>query len=664
MLFFIGNIKAGRSRHIFGRTKKPKDASLQKTKSPLANNHLNKGARYINVPSVEPLASESSTQRENLAPSVVAVVPNVPAKEEDPLRLSETALSLSSTKHFKSKVRPSSSETDELAKSPELELLNTVAPSPIPPNMHSESIDGDFPTPEELPVTTVLPKSKHLPVRTSPPTFPLPRKLPTKKYSGDFPDSLLGSSKWNLSSLDTAHEIPNGDSTATFPRPKKLPQKIHALVFPRPKDIKKNKAKKGFPRPEHLPRKNNLSAFPRPKKTSAKKIFTEVPTPKKLPIQKISNFPRPDNVEENVTTDSAELPTETIPAPSDFPDSRDGPVIEPSIDLTRSSSIPQKKTEPSRSDIPEKDPDVVEKDPDVGEKELEELSFSELPKPDHPSLKPSVFKRPGSSKIVAHPDFVHSILSSGGGGVAILLPSNSSSNENDSPSQIRPIVINVPNPHQTPLNVTITRQTVHRYKKTHRKNDKPDELESQTTSFNKKQTKSAWKVRMVPKSSLKPRTESLPEPLPVEEPSLETSTEQSSIESVLEPIASESISEPPVEISQPADEVFVPVETTTAWEYVTAPGEPTASPELLKAYAALDSLLISKDRLSSDEGIKTVVTERSPQDGVSLEDGPGVEGTDIAPNPASEVVEPQLGEIFHIFRGIHKLTNLFCRFLH
>ncbi|XGW13155.1 hypothetical protein V3C99_013634 [Haemonchus contortus] len=622
-----------------GRTKKPKDVYLPKTKSPSASNHLSKGARYINVPSVEPLPSEFSEQQENLTSSIVAIMPNEPAKEEDPLRLSESASSLSSTKHFKSKVRPSGSETVGMTESPELEPPNTVVPSPTPPNMPSEPIDVVFPTPEELPVTTVLPKSKHLPIKTSPPTFPFPGKLPTKKYSGDFPDSLLGSSKWNLSNIDTADEISNNDSTATFPRPKKLPQKIHPLEFPRPRNIKKNKAKKGFPRPKHLPRKNNLPAFPKPKKTSAEKMPSEFPRPKKLPVRKISDFPRPDNNEEDLTTVSTELPTETIPAPSDFPDFRDGPVIEPSIDLIRSSSIPQKKAEPSGSDASENDPDVTEKDPDVAEKELEELSLSELPKPDHPSLKPSVFKGPGSSKIVAHPDFVHSILSAGGGGVAILLPSNSSSSENDTPSQIRPIVINVPNPQQTPLNVTITRRTVHRYKKTHRKNAKPDELGSEATPFNKKQAKSAWKVRMIPKSSLKSTADSLPDPLPVDQPPLETSTEQSSIEPVLEPVASESINEPLVEIPQPTDEIAVP---TTAWEYVTAPGEPTASPELLKAYAALDSLLITKDRLSSDDGIKTLDKERSSQGEVSLENGLGEKGTEIAPNPASEVVEPQL----------------------
>ncbi|KAK6040100.1 hypothetical protein COOONC_22394 [Cooperia oncophora] len=251
----------------------------------------------------------------------------------------------------------------------------------------------------------------------------------------------------------------------------------------------------------------------------------------------------------------------------------------------------------------------------LNEEEAGELSSSELPTLNHISI-PSIVALTGSGKVIANPDLTSSVQSSGESGVTIFLSSNFSTSESDSIPQVRPIFINVPHPQPLPLNVTITRRTVRKYRKTHREPTEPHKVKSQTTTVattsTRAHTQGMWKVKMVPKTSPKPKIEKIPEWSDDGEPSIKTTTVEPKTKPAFVPSEAESFDQPLVEKSPLVREDFAPVETTTEWQYVTAPGERTASPEVLAAIAAQNALLVSENNFPVENEPEPIEVRRAP----------------------------------------------------
>ncbi|PIO67765.1 hypothetical protein TELCIR_10474, partial [Teladorsagia circumcincta] len=680
--------RTGKPPSKAGRGKKRKDSHRSITKSSSKNHHSTKGVRYINVPSMDSLPNDFVEQQGNLPSSIIAIKRNesVEAKwsDESPESLAE-ASSVSPKNPRKHRARPSGTQHSHVSttpavetESPQHDLHSTAPPSEEAPIMHKESIYTDFPRPEELPITIVLTKEE---AKAPTSALPTPRNLSIAKYPGDLPRpeiiSIEVSESPVSSNLDETEEFANNNSTVTTPRTSKPPRKSHPSELPKPKGIKKNKPKKELSNLKPLSSKKNITNFPRPKKLPVKKGFSKFPRLKKLPIKKIfANFPRPES--EQGTTNSTESTVEGTSLGT--PETDVVPIIEPSVDpengpLTDRSDplVVAKGTDSSEStttfeEIPEEQV--------IAEEKSERRSFSEFPRPGYLGMIPSFLKLTGAGKVVTSSKFaVPSVKSSGeDGGVTIFLSSNFSTDESDTAPQLRPILINVPHPQPLPLNVTITRRTVRKLRKTHKKHAEPQKDDNRVAAINNEPNQPGWKVKMVPKSSLEPMVEALPETsfveeqpvvetLPeapsVEEPFVETMTDQTITETESEPLIGESIDEPALEKSQRVDETIAPLETTTFLGYVTAPGERTAAPEVLASQVAQDSLLATVDRLFADNGIKPIELRRSPRKRNSLENLLDEMILETTTEPEPEIVQPHRSEFFHcweILRVIFLLT--------
>ncbi|KAK5978142.1 hypothetical protein GCK32_000423 [Trichostrongylus colubriformis] len=632
------------------------DISLAEAKSSVAKLQYNKEASYVNVPGMASFPTDISEQKENKTSSIIVLERDESSESsEESSELPEVAPPISTAIPREHKAGPFTNKHGSSISTPHTKETKSskFGLHSIPRlNMHRKLTLTNFPRPEELPITITLPKGKHLPVKTSTLSFPVPRRLPTNEHTVDMRKPNLTTA--DPLDLDVSEEVPNDNSTVPPPTPEKPSQKSKLSELPE-FDDKKATAGKHLSKAKYIPREKNPTNFPVQKKPYFKKTISKFPRSKNLPIKKfVSEFSRSPQAEEDATLDSISpiespesstkvletsvgdsySPTEVTPLEIREPGDR--PLVQSSLDSEEGApSSGESEAIWSEATSSEEGPN----DHDPANREHIKVAVSEFPRPGYLTMNPSFLTLNRSGKVVpsfiAVPSKQSSVES---GGVAIFLSSNYSISGGGLQSHAGSSLINELHPQPPPLNVTITRRTVRKYRKTHRNSAKTFKRDGQEKATTIKEMKPDWNSKMIPESfpapsasteppatstsiavmisvtPAEPKAEALATPLPVErlagmmnaksiaEPNVEPGNQ-----------AQESIDELVSVKSFLSDGIHLPLETTTPWEYVTAPGERTAAPELRAAHAALDSLLVEADRLNAENGIKPIEIRRSPE---------------------------------------------------
>ncbi|KHJ92399.1 hypothetical protein OESDEN_07712, partial [Oesophagostomum dentatum] len=368
-------------------------------------------------------------------------------------------------------------------------------------------------------------------------TLPKPKKSPNKEFPLDFsePETVPENSTVSgASSIDPS----------ISPKPKKLPSKEFPLSFPEKEEVKKTPLKKipitlrgKFPEPKKVSTKEFPLNFPEPEES------VSIASPKNTTVLPV-NSPKPKKLLTTVIPLKFVEPEQTATsrgsgADDDFPEL----TTIPSKHLT--AGAPESiQTLPPGSDSIDALPSNISS-ADLGKEILEahaeftsksgqeekEVALSEVLRPSDIAGKPLflAFIRPNKS--IVTPRFTvldrSEKLPSGENSdeaLTLALPSGAPSKlGGDRSTGPGNIVLNVPLPQLTPLNITISRKTVRK----HRKSNDDDSEDSKPVEEKQNENdsafqqdgsarKSAWKIKMVPKvplgtASRTPLTKSLNE---------------------------------------------------------------------------------------------------------------------------------------------------------
>ncbi|KHJ94636.1 hypothetical protein OESDEN_05429 [Oesophagostomum dentatum] len=437
----------------------------------------------------------------------------------------------------------------------------TEKSSTFPPPKHLliGEIWKGFPRPKKLANTTDSSLSPRGANNVT--TLPKPKKSPNKEFPLDLPEPET------VSENSTVSEAGSIDPSIS-PKPKNFPRKEFPLSFPEKEEVKKTPLKKipitlrgKFPEPKKISTKQFPLNFPEPEES------VSIASPKNTTVLPV-NSPKPKKLLTTVIPlkfiEPEEAATSQGPgADDDFPELTTLPSKHLTADALKST-----QTLPPGSDSIDALPSNISS-ADLGKEILEtqaelssdssksgqeekEVALSEVLRPSDIAGKPLflAFIRPNKS--IVTPRFTVLDRSeklpsaeNSDQALTLALPSGASSKlGEDRSTGPGNIVLNVPLPQLTPLNITISRKTVRK----HRKNSYDDSEDSKPLEEKHNENdsafqqdgsarKSAWKIKMVPKvplgtASRTPLTKSLNEP---KEKSSEPGAKSDSEESIDEP---------------------------------------------------------------------------------------------------------------------------------